>query len=216
MRFADMHLRAAESATDSAVTERVRRFAAMEHKQAQDVIDTIEDTLRRTRCTVEITVPSGRLIAADSLLSVEAFNIDAPWDRNANIDWNAYSELLAKQVNTGYAFVSNSCPSVVRQVDGSLEVVSPEYGDNDEPVLRDGETVVAGICTDLWATMITDYQNWLDQGGRTVSPGEDSRFTLIDVRPGRYRFTIYSHAAGFDCDSFGRITYARLELIEAY
>jgi hypothetical protein len=87
-------------------------------------------------------------------------------------------------------------------------------------VFKDGENMVAEICTDLWAAMLTDYQNWLDHGGPDISTANEhfavEKFTVFDVTPGKYRWTVYSHADGFDIHAQGRVTYARLELIESY
>lgn len=182
---------------------------------SRQIVEAMEDKLGRSRRSVEISVPSGRLIAADDLRSVQLFNIETPYDHRGSMDLDLLTESQARETNAVYAFVGNSCPSVLRKKDGSLEVVSPEYGDEDEPLLHEGEVPVADICTDLWATMMTDYQHWLDQGGSPVQP-DGGKFTVIDVPAGRYRWTPFSHVPGFDIDATGRITYARFELIEAY
>lgn len=167
----------------------------------------------------EITVPSGKLIAADNLRMIEHFNVEAPLSMNSGTGLDAWAQLMAKQANTAYAFVGNSCPTVTLQANGSVEVISPAWDDTDEPVFNDGEYPVAGICTDLWAAMLTDYQNWLDHGGPDISGANKSFaidvFTVFEVTPGRYRWTVYSHADRFDIHAEGRVTYARLELIEA-
>ncbi|MGY4541352.1 hypothetical protein ACVWY0_001261 [Arthrobacter sp. UYNi723] len=169
----------------------------------------------------EITVPSGRLIAADDLRSVEHFNIEAPLSINSGVGLDVLAVLTAQQANTAYAFVGNTSPMVTRHADGSVEVVSPDWPDDaDIPVFKDGENMVAEICTDLWATMLTDYQNWLDHGGPDISTANEDfaieKFTVLDVTPGKYRWTVYSHADRFDIHARGRVTFARLELIESY
>jgi hypothetical protein len=169
---------------------------------------------------VEIDVPSGKLIANDSLCSVNHFNIEPPLSMNYGVGLDAWARLLAEQSNAAYAFVGNSSPSVARQTDGSLDVINPEWEDFDEPVLNAGETIVARICTDLWATMLTDYQNWLDHGGPDISTANDrfaiQAFTVFEVPPGKYRWTVFSHAEGFDMHAAGRVTYARLECIQKH
>lgn len=169
---------------------------------------------------VEIDVPSGKLIANDSLCSVAHFNIDPPLSINYGVGLDALARLYAEQANTAYAFVGNSSPSVARQADGSLEVINPEWGDFDEPVLNAEETIVAEICTDLWATMLTDYQNWLDHGGPDISTANDrfaiQAFTVFQIPAGKYRWTVFSHTDTFDTHAAGRVTYARLECIETY
>lgn len=175
-----------------------------------------------TRNTVvEIDVPSGKLIAADDLRRVEHFDVDPALSINTGFGMDAYAALLAEQRNTAYAFVGNTSPTVTRQPDGSLEVVSLDYNEQtDEPVFIADEHPIAKICTDLWATMLTDYQNWLDHGGSDISAGGQAsaiqKFTVIEVPPGKYRWTVFSHNDSFDMDAEGRITYARLEPIDSY
>lgn len=170
-------------------------------------------------CT-EIDVPSGKLIVADNLGRVEHFSIEPPMSINTAAGTDAWARLLAAQANTAYAYVGNSCPSVIRTADGALEVMCLGWDEGtDRPgQLSEGEEKVAAIRTDLWAAMATDYQNWLDHGGPDVTvankPYAVEVFTVIDVEPGRYRWIAYSHVDSFDMDAEDRITYARLERIE--
>jgi hypothetical protein len=79
-----------------------------------------------THTTVtEITVPSGKLIAADDLSSVPHFNIEAPLSINSGVGLDVLAVLTAQQANTAYAFVGNTSPMVTLYADGSVEVVSP-------------------------------------------------------------------------------------------
>lgn len=216
-KWATMSLAVAEKTEDTQRAYILAADAAQKLEESRQIVDAMEDKLGRSRRSVEITVPSGRLIAADDLRSVPLFNIETPYDRRGHMDLDVLAEAQARDTNAAYVYVGNSSPSVLRKPDGSLEVVSPEYGDEDEGLLHEGEVPVASICTDLWATMMTDYQHWLDQGGPAVeTDGSWSKFTVIDVPAGRYRWTMYSHVPGFDMDAEGRTTYARLELIEAY
>lgn len=170
---------------------------------------------------VEITVPSGRLIAADTLHSVKHFNIDPPLSINSGYGLDAWAKKLA-EVNVAYAFAGNTSPSVIRRADGIIQVATPGWDEelDDEAKFGDDETIVASICTDLWATMLTDYQGWLDHGGPDVkaanAPYGLKKFNVFEVTPGKYRWTVYTHTDRWDRDAPGRITFAQLELIEAY
>lgn len=170
---------------------------------------------------VEISVPSGRLIASDDLRSTKHFDIEPPFSINYGSGLDAWAKEFAARTSTAYAFVGNTCPSVTRRNDGLIQVVTPAWSDEDEgSAFNDDEAVVAKICTDLWATMLTDYQNWLDHGGPEVAAANAEyafdTYTVFDVTPGKYRWTVYSHSDRFDRDSLERVTYAQLELIEAY
>ena len=167
---------------------------------------------------VEIDVPSGRMIAADDLRSVEHFDVERQFCLEGGFSMDAWARRFAVEANTAYAFVGNSSPLITRQADGTIEVVNPEWdGGPDTPDLMGGEVVLAHVITDVWATMLTDYQNWIDHGGiamETRAGGlSGTRLAAIDVEPGRYRWTVFSHADGFDMHAPGRVTYARLERI---
>lgn len=169
---------------------------------------------------VEIDVPSGKLIAADSLRSVEHFDVEPPLFLGS-VSLDAWARLFAERANMAYAFVGNTSPLITQQADGTIEVVRPEWGAGpDVPELLDGEVVLTHIITDVWATMLTDYRNWVDHGGMAIetTPGglSGTRFTALDVEPGKYHWTVFSHADGFDTRAAGRVTYARLECIQKY
>lgn len=167
---------------------------------------------------VEISVPSGRLIVSDDLRSVDFFNTKPEGSINYGVNLDAWGKAQAVAANLAYAFVGNSCPDITRQLSGELLVVTRAWDEEkDEAAIEDGEVVVASICTDHWAVMMTDYQNWLDNGGPDVKVANEpyaiEAFQLIDVTPGLYRFTVYSHSDRFSLDDFGRTVYAKLELV---
>lgn len=180
--------------------------------------DSTVSTHNGVPCT-EIDVPSGKLIVADNLGRVGYFNIEPPMSINTAAGTDAWAQLMATRANAAYAFVGNSCPSVIRTADGALEVMCLGWDEeSDSPLqLNEGEEKVGWICTDLWAAMATDYRNWLDHGGPDIAvankPYSLDVFTVIDVTPGRYRWIAYSHVDSFDMDAAGRIAYARLERI---
>lgn len=169
---------------------------------------------------VEISVPSGKLIASDDLRSTPYFDVEPSFSINYGHGLDAWAKEFAARTNTAYAFVGNTSPRVTRRTDGLIQVAKPAWSEEPGPDFEDGEAIVATICTDLWATMLTDYQNWLDHGGPDVVRANTDYalevFTVFDVTPGKYRWTVYSHADGFDRDILGRVTFAQLELIEAY
>lgn len=161
---------------------------------------------------VEISVPSGKLIASDDLRKAPAFDIDPPMSINYGYGTDILAQLYAAAANVAYASVGNTCPKVIRRADGTIQVVTGNT--------EDGETKLGTICTDHWAAMLTDYQHWLDNGGEEVAeankPYAVESYFVFDVTPGKYRWTVYSHSDEFDRDASGRITFAQLELIEAY
>lgn len=169
---------------------------------------------------VELSIPSGKVIISDDLRKPKHFDIESPLDLYSD-GLDEWARMFAGQVNVGYAFVGNTCPTVTRLSDGGICVVSGEYDeDTDVVALEDGETEIFTICTDHWAAMITDYQNWIDNGGPTIERANEGyglqKFEILDVTPGRYRWTAFSHSDSFDTHAVERNVYAQLELIEAY
>lgn len=170
---------------------------------------------------VDISVPSGRLIAADDLRSVKHFAIEPPLSINSGYGIDAWAKKLA-EINVAYAFVGNSSPSVIRRPGGLIQVVTPAWNEeaDEEEESDNDESVLASICTDLWATMLTDYQGWLDHGGPEVEVANAGysldKFAAFEVTPGRYRWTVFSHSDRFDSHARGRLTFAQLELVETY
>lgn len=154
---------------------------------------------------VEISVPSGKLIAGNDLRSVPYFDVELPLSISSGVGCDAWAKEFAEKANGALASVGNSSPTVVRMESDRFHFVNGA---------RNGEISVAWICTDLWAVMLTDYQNWLDNGGEEVT--EDDDYTVFDVTPGKYRWTVFSHADNFDPHARGRVLYAALDLIEAY
>jgi hypothetical protein len=169
---------------------------------------------------VEISVPSGRLIVGDELRGPDRFRIAPELNINYGFGLDAQAKKFAVKANMAYGFVGNSCPSVTQQADGTLLVVQGAYDEEEgESVFNEDETVVAYICTDHWAAMMTDYQNWLDNGGEAVEKEgyhHNGGTTVFDVTPGKYRWTAYTHNDSFDVHAYGRVVYAKLELIEAF
>lgn len=168
---------------------------------------------------VEIAVPSGKLIASDDL-RMGPLEVDPQQSLNYGAGLDAYSQLFSKY-NVAYAFVGNTCPKITRNSEGLIQIVSLDWNKNTrESILTDGEVAISSICTDVWATMITDYDFWLACGGKTVEKANEDysvqKFSVIEVTPGKYRWTVYSHADDFDSDASGRIVFAKLELINAY
>jgi hypothetical protein len=171
----------------------------------------------------EIAVLSGRLIASDDLRldSAPYFHISPPSSINYGAGLDEWTRLYAERAQTAYAFVGNTCPRITGRADGSLVVVSPGFDQETEaPVLIDDENVVANICTDHWAVMLADYDHWLSRGGPAAEianePYRLQKFSVIDVTPGLYRWTVFSNDDTFELDGEGRVEYARLELVQAY
>jgi hypothetical protein len=171
---------------------------------------------------VELDIPSGKIIASDDLREPDHFDVEDENYIDGAFGWDLWAKDFATKANVGYSFVGNTSPVILVKPDGIFRVVKADYDDENvgRPPYEPDDTIIASICTDHWATMITDYQYWLDHGGKTVEelnePYKFLVFTVFDVTPGKYRWTVYSHSDGFKNHADGRVVYAQLELIEAY
>jgi hypothetical protein len=163
---------------------------------------------------LEIDVPSGKLVIADSLGPV--FYPESVSSINYGRGQHEMALKYAEDYNVASACVGNSCPTITQQTAGSYMVVSLDLDEEDNPAFENGEKEVAHVVTDSWSVELTDYQNWLDNGGEELPEGASHRYTLLSVTPGKYRWTVKCHAEGWDHADFDRAEFATLELVEAY
>lgn len=161
---------------------------------------------------LEIDVPSGKIVIADSLGPV--FYPESVSSINYGRGQHEMALKYAQDYNVASACIGNSSPTITQRADGSYVVVSLDLDEEDKPVFEEGETKVAHVVTDSWSVEITDYQNWLDNGGEELIEGAHHRYTMISVTPGKYRWTVKSHADGWDYYEFPRAEFATLELVE--
>lgn len=168
---------------------------------------------------IELDIPSGKLIASDSLFEFVP-NFDGHISINHGQGLDEYTRNINQKTGMAYIFSSNTSPSITRNQQGSLQVVSFEYNeDKDEEILEQGEEVLANISTDLWAVSLIDLGKWIEYGGiETGSPDPNSwrKYTVIDVTPGKYQVSIYTTKDQFDFDTNERSKFADIELIKAY
>jgi hypothetical protein len=163
---------------------------------------------------LEIEVPSGKLVIADSLTPV--LTPEAVGDFNYGRGQHDTTLKYAKDYHVASAFVGNSCPKIVQQTDGIYLVVSLDVDEKDEDIYENGETEITTVITDSWSVELTDYQNWLNHGGQELADGYSHVYDVINVVKGKYRWTVKSHADGWSHYDFPRAEFATLELIEAY
>jgi len=155
--------------------------------------------------TFEIDIPSGRMVVANNLLRFFPEVVEPETHSIClNIGCRERSMVYA-QAGLAHGSVLNTSPNVYRQSPEKLVIGVSGYIEPDEEgevpqgvpawLLRrweehpdtigdvhlEGE-LVAHICTDLWWYCIADAEDLKRRGYQ----GEDP---VVDVRPGRYRFT---------------------------
>lgn len=159
---------------------------------------------------IEINVPSGFLVIRDSLAPLLAPTAVGSMRRGLETHQMALN--YAADHNVASASVGNSDPAIVQKDDGSYLVVSPEYSEEKGGyVYKDDETRIFSVDTGSWSVEISDYQNWLDQGGEILDlDGED----ILAVEPGRYRWVAQCHRSDWYYGSFCRAEFATLTLID--
>lgn len=143
----------------------------------------------------ELNVPSGKIVVANNLR--EWFPLPEGDDDIPSIETILGRRMMSQAyaaVGLSYASVGNTCPGVYKLKDGSFKIAKEppsEYWDGKTwaPCEQDFEGErVAGICTDLWWYSLCDLDEFNRRvekfGGSIKSAGA----TVIDVKPGVYRF----------------------------
>lgn len=154
--------------------------------------------------TVELAVPSGRIVFADDLRSVIPEADDAGLDYNTPEGRAVFAQ---RTIETGVAYgaVGNTCPGLYRNtVTRELHVANLAYDFWDSPVLPENWVKLGDVDTDLWAYSITDAYTYINNGGDTSNP----YVTFSDVPAGVYTFTHFSDDPDFDRYADGLIIHA--------
>lgn len=155
---------------------------------------------------VTIPVPSGRLVMGDLLNmdltlppEVEKLDINASMNRVA---WTlAWGEL-----GVAWAHLGNTCPSLHRRPDGTLMVgwAPDSEGPGDGDVIPDpfgwippGWTELGNVSTDVWSYTMMDLEAYLAHGGKETTRWGGA-LTTVDMEPGDYEFTNFTHLRSFD------------------
>lgn len=177
--------------------------------------------------SVDLAVPSGRMIVADSLRPV--YDVSLRYER----DVPGYSSILGQMlhckeqeaIGCAYGPTSNIALGLFRLDDRPDSYVIASVDDEVEPGEPDHleATEVANICTDLWAYSIADLDHFIARA-RDVVAAEDyddhgyfhewslaawiadgadpdtlpRDFVIVDVTPGTYRFTHHGGTPDFD------------------
>jgi hypothetical protein len=141
----------------------------------------------------ELNVPSGKLVVANDLRRVFPLLED---DFDINTTRGCSQTALAyAAIGMSHAFVGNTCPGVFKCKDGSYKIANEPSGErwNGKKYVKvkvpkfDGENV-AGICTDLWWYSICDQDEFERRCKHFKQKAKDFRTTVIDIKPGVYRF----------------------------
>ncbi|MFF9786356.1 hypothetical protein [Streptomyces nigrescens] len=165
-----------------------------------------------TGITTEITldVPSGKLIVTDDLRAVYDVDIDAGASYNTALGKAQVVEAMAA-LGCAYGPVGNSCPGLYREGENSYIIASPIHDDDDVPSLPE-EDRLARICTDLWAYSIADFEDWKAKGGAPENK-RLGHYTVVDVTPGAYKFTLHTGERGFDNYTADTVIFAHIERV---
>ncbi|MFI0742827.1 hypothetical protein ACH4PU_32800 [Streptomyces sp. NPDC021100] len=162
--------------------------------------------------TTEITldVPSGKLIVSDDLRDVYDVDFDAGASYNTALGQAQVVEAMAA-LGCAFGPVGNSCPGLYREGENSYVIASPVLDENDVPSLPEKDRL-AHIVTDVWAYSIADFEDWKSKGGASGTRllGD---YTVVDVAPGTYKFTLHSGERGFDRYAADTVVFAHIERV---
>lgn len=162
---------------------------------------------------INLEVPSGKLIVTDDLRPV--YN----WDDNDIADYNTalgqHQAILAMAAQgCAYGPVGNTCPSLYQTGDDAYVIASLEYDeDTDEAILPSGWKELAGVCTDLWAYSIADFDHWVSRGGDSGSL--DWTLSSVEVPAGTYQFTHHTGERSFDQYAPGTVIFADIKRVDS-
>lgn len=170
----------------------------------------------------ELNVPSGKLVVDDDLRNWFPLAEDGNYDINTAAGTRKCSQLYA-DVGLAHGFVGNTCPGIYKKKDGTYKIASQPYDEywdsktgemvpNTNLPEWDGESV-GTICTDLWWYSICDYEEFerrIAKYGLNGYESIESSFTVIDVKPGVYRF---QHHDGWNDDTGKEVLYAEFEWV---
>lgn len=162
---------------------------------------------------ITLEVPSGKLIVSDSLRPVYDWR-----DEDLTASYNSalgQAQAIGVMAKAGCAFgyVGNTSPGLFRTADGTYVIASLDYypGEDDDELPAEeatppGWTLLAQVCTDLWAYSIADFEDWASRGGNALALGYGD--TIVDVPPGDYQFTCHTGERSFNRETGGTVIYA--------
>lgn len=167
--------------------------------------------------TVQINVPSGRLVMANSLHSWFP-QVDTQFHKD-NLDPTVISDISTAPGAHLYAsryadagmlvgFTGNECPGVYRATGRNDKFVVGQSAIESGLPIEGTEEQVASICTDFWGFSMADESRLLK-----ARPDHPLRETVIDVPPGWYRMTYHRHRiADLQDDTVDQV-YATIERV---
>ena len=164
-----------------------------------------------------LKVPSGKIIVTDDLRPVyNGFDREGFADYNSSLGQSQVVRAFAEQ-GCAFGHVLHS-PDLFRTGEGTYVFANLPYYENEddeyetEEIIPKGWTRVAGVCTDLWAYSVADFEDWKSKGG---DPDKMSwKDSVVAVPAGTYKFTHHTSERGFDHDGPGLVVFAHIERVE--
>jgi hypothetical protein len=164
-----------------------------------------------------LEVPSGKIVVDDDMRPMfSGFDHDGFASYNSVLGQHQVIEAFAED---GCAFgpVGNSCPGLWKVGEDAYQIARMPYGDDEDaedfdeprPVPADAQRL-AGICTDLWAYSIVDFDEWVRRGGDPEDMPNIAE--IVEIPAGTYEFTHHSGELGFDGDD-DHVVYADIRKV---
>jgi hypothetical protein len=158
----------------------------------------------------EVDFPSGKVLVSDDLRPV--FDVDDAEmaNYNSSLGQSQFVKAMAR-IGCAYGPVLNTSPGLYRTGEGTFVIANPEYDEGTDTELDFGAELLAEVSTSLWAYSIADYELWRSLGGDPSTL--EASDTVVEIPPGRYRFTLHSAEAGFDHHDPGLVVFAHVERV---
>jgi hypothetical protein len=141
---------------------------------------------------VRNTSPDLYRTGPDTYIIASLYDEDADWDED-DMNSGDGGTLEVRRVPEA------ALPGPVGGSHAPPEALEDHVGDVARRIPSPAPERLAGICTDLWAYSIADFEDWKSRGGDPTTLGWTR--TVVDIRPGVYEFTYHGGEADFDYDA---------------
>lgn len=171
---------------------------------SEEAVEVMNPCLYPDGITTEITlrVPSGKIIVTDDLRPFyNGFDHDHFASYNSALGQAQVVESMAK-LGCAFGPVGNSCPGLYKERRRDHYIIASGMSSRRKEL--------AGIITDLWAYSIADFEDWKSKGGDPDKMGWTE--SVVEIRPGTYRFTHHTGERGFNHDA-SKVIFAHIERI---
>lgn len=159
--------------------------------------------------TFTLSVPSGRIVFADSLFNIMG-DIETDNDYNSAAGRAAYYK-KCEAAGIAYGAVLNTSPTLFRHIiTNQLFIANTGWDEQDEEIVPENWERLGSFITDLWAYSIVDADNYTAHGGNMET---DLYIESVSIPAGDYVFTHYADQPDFDDEADDTVIFAKATFV---